>query len=127
VGESAEERNTGLADQVVLRQLDATLDRTRLTDTNRLTIAYEPVWAIGTGVAATEEDASRMATLIREDLDNRFGSGAEHIRILYGGSANDRNAPAFLAANNVDGLLVGSASLSADVFASMVESARITP
>lgn len=127
VGESTEERNTGLADQVVLRQLDATLDRTRLTDTHRLTIAYEPVWAIGTGIAATEEDASRMATLIREDLDNRFGSRAEHIRILYGGSANDRNAPAFLAADNVDGLLVGSASLSADVFASMVESARITP
>jgi triosephosphate isomerase len=127
VGESAEERNMGLADRVVLRQLDSTLDRTRLTDTSRLTIAYEPVWAIGIGVAATEADASQMATLIREDLDARFGSSAEHIRILYGGSANDRNALAFLAAKNVDGLLVGSASLSPEVFASIVESARITP
>lgn len=127
VGESAEERNTGMADRVVLRQIDATLDRTRLTDTSRLTIAYEPVWAIGTGVAATEADASQMATLIREDLDARFGSSADHIRVLYGGSANDRNAPAFLAAKNVDGLLVGSASLSADVFASLIEGARITP
>lgn len=126
VGESADERETGRAGAVVLHQLDSALDGTALSFTKRLTIAYEPVWAIGTGVAATEDDASQMTTLIRQDLDTRFGSIGEQVRVLYGGSANDRNSAEFLAANNVDGLLVGSASLSATTFASMVESARVT-
>lgn len=127
VGESADERDRGMADRVVLLQLDAALKGMGLSETEHLTIAYEPVWAIGTGVAATEDDASKMATLIRQDLNARFGSSAEEVRILYGGSANDRNAPGFLAADNVDGLLVGSASLSADAFTSIVASAQTVP
>lgn len=123
VGESADERDMGRANAVVLRQLDSALDGTALSFTKSLTIAYEPVWAIGTGVAATEDDASQMATLIRKNLGTRYGPSAEEVRVLYGGSANDRNSSAFLSANNIDGLLVGSASLSADAFASMVESA----
>lgn len=123
VGESGEERESGEAESVVQRQLDSALDGLSHAHVPHLTIAYEPVWAIGTGVAATEADAADMATIIRGDLMTRFGSAADTVRILYGGSANDRNAPAFLAAKNVGGLLVGSASLSAGTFGSMIESA----
>jgi triosephosphate isomerase (TIM) len=120
VGESLSERQGGQAEQVVARQLDSALEDVADSMASRLTIAYEPVWAIGTGVAATERDASQMASFVRSDLDTRFGSHSGFMRVLYGGSANDRNAPAFLSAPDVDGLLVGSASLTAESFASMV-------
>lgn len=120
VGESREEREAGQAVQVVRRQLDSALDGFPSTHVVNLALAYEPVWAIGTGIAATEDDAAQMATVIRNDIDARFGSATRTVRILYGGSANDRNAPAFLAADNVDGLLVGSASLTAKTFGTMI-------
>lgn len=123
VGESEAERQAGRAEQVVQRQLDSALDGLGYTRLPQLSIAYEPVWAIGTGVAATENDAADMATVIRNDLVSRFGSAGDQVRILYGGSANDRNASSFLAANNVDGLLVGSASLSPEAFGRMIASA----
>lgn len=123
VGESLAERQAGQAEQVVARQLDSALEDVPASMVSRLTIAYEPVWAIGTGVAATERDASEMASFVRSDLDTRFGSHSTVVRVLYGGSANDRNAPAFLSAPDVDGLLVGSASLTAESFASMIMAA----
>lgn len=123
VGETSEEREAGQAQSVVQRQLDEALLDVDGDDAPRLTIAYEPVWAIGTGVAATEDDASEMATMIRENLKLRFGFLHGTVRILYGGSANESNAASFLAASNVDGLLVGSASLSAASFATMIRAA----
>ncbi|HVL22460.1 MAG TPA: triose-phosphate isomerase, partial [Thermomicrobiales bacterium] len=72
---------------------------------------------------ATERDAAQMASFIRSDLDTRFGSRGAVVRILYGGSANDRNASDFLAAPDVDGLLVGSASLTEETFAAMITAA----
>lgn len=123
VGESSAQRGAGEASNVVQHQLGAALEGFESSRLTSLTIAYEPVWAIGTGVAATEDDAAQMSTVIRHNLSERFESTSDSVRILYGGSANDRNAPAFLAANNVDGLLVGGASLSSDTFGSMIRCA----
>ena len=123
VGESSAQRDAGDASRVVQRQLHAALEGFDASRLERLTIAYEPVWAIGTGVAATAADAAEMSSVIRKDLSRRFESAADSVRILYGGSANDRNAPEFLAAPNVDGLLVGGASLVSETFGSMIRSA----
>ena len=123
VGESLTEREAGQAEQVVARQLDAALEQVEAGEATRVGIAYEPVWAIGTGVAATERDAATMASFIRSDLDRRFSEAGGACRVLYGGSANDRNAGSYLASPDVDGLLVGGASLSATSFAAMIEAA----
>ena len=125
VGETLAERDAGHAEQVVARQLDVALEHIADHDAPRIAIAYEPVWAIGTGIAATARDAARMASFIRGDLDGRFGSPGAQTRILYGGSANDRNAGTFLTSPDVDGLLIGSASLGAEPFASMVTAAVV--
>jgi len=82
-----------------------------------MAIAYEPVWAIGTGKTATPDDASTVHAEIRKALHARVGEVAVSIPILYGGSVNAGNARALLAAKNVDGLLVGGASLAADEWA----------
>lgn len=124
VGESKEERDRGDAVSVVNRQLDIALGDLGRDDADSVTIAYEPVWAIGTGVAATEADAAHMASAIRDTLEKHVGGAAGSIRILYGGSANDQNAAEFLAADGIDGLLVGGASLKPDVFSRMVMAAE---
>jgi triosephosphate isomerase len=79
-------------------------------------VAYEPVWAIGTGLTPTLGDVSEMHRLIREQLGLRYGKASETIRVLYGGSVNPANAKELLAVENVDGALVGGASLKADEF-----------
>jgi triosephosphate isomerase len=86
-------------------------------------VAYEPVWAIGTGKAATPDDAAEMSVYIREQLVARVGDAGAAVRILYGGSANDANAASFLAAESVGGLLIGGASLKSPAFSAMVEAA----
>lgn len=123
VGESAEERASGEAQAVVDRQLQGALDGMSVNDMARLTIAYEPVWAIGTGVAATPDDAAEMSRFIRDTLVTKMGKVAGDIRILYGGSANESNAASFLAAEAVDGLLIGGASLKIPAFTAMIEAA----
>jgi triosephosphate isomerase (TIM) len=92
-------------------------------DVAHLTIAYEPVWAIGTGVAATPDDAAEMSVFIREQLSSYVGQVGRDVRILYGGSANDENAGSFLSAEAVGGLLIGGASLKIPAFSAMVEAA----
>lgn len=121
VGETSTERNAGDAASVVGRQLESALGDLAVDTASSLTIAYEPVWAIGTGVAATADDAAEMAATIRDNLDQRFGGDAHAIRVLYGGSANDQNAGEFLTARGISGLLVGGASLKPDAFARMIE------
>ena len=116
-GEPEDVRNGGDAEKYVLDQLRASLPEKLEGAEEKLTVAYEPIWAIGTGNAATLEDIAAMHSAIREFLKARFGheAGAE-IRILYGGSVKPENAREILGAAEVGGALVGGASLSADSF-----------
>ena len=111
VGETLEERDNGKALDVVLRQLEASLPDN--TSSEWLHVAYEPVWAIGTGRIPEEVDVSEMHAAIRDQLNVRFGDGGKAIGILYGGSMNGDNAAMLLAIPNVDGGLIGGASLTA--------------
>lgn len=115
VGEKIEQRTEGQTDDVVLRQLRAGLSMVEKKDLGRVLIAYEPVWAIGTGMTATPADASAVHAVIRKELGKLSGSeeAAAEIPILYGGSVNKDNARSLLNAQDVDGLLVGGASLDA--------------
>ena len=119
VGEQIEEREAGQTDAVVLRQLRAGLEGLSAEDLRRVIIAYEPVWAIGTGRTATPDDASSAHAAIRAELRVLGGSATDEIPILYGGSVNVGNASALLAARGVDGLLVGGASLDPESWATI--------
>jgi len=120
VGETLEEREAGRLENVVLRQLDAALAGIADSDVARVTVAYEPVWAIGTGRNATPDDAAAAHAILRARLRERIGGAAAHVPILYGGSVKPENAAALLAANDVDGLLVGGASLDPAGFGRIV-------
>ena len=120
VGENRGEREAGEAEMVVLGQLrDVLAD---LPSMPGLVIAYEPVWAIGTGLTATTEEAQEMHAFIRAKLQSITGSG-ERTRIIYGGSVKATNAAALFACQDIDGALVGGASLDADDFAAIVRAA----
>ncbi len=122
VGETLEERESGSAKDVVKRQLLAALEGYPDDRLFRLVVAYEPVWAIGTGVAATADDAEEMCAFIRELLNERFGDSSQVI-IQYGGSANENNVTELLTKPNVGGLLIGGASLKPDAFSNMIRAA----
>jgi|SRR5688572_32471536 len=111
VGERLDERDAGNASGVVVSQLRAGLSRMTQLATREVMVAYEPVWAIGTGRNATPEDASAMHSVIRNELASLCGDRARVTPILYGGSVNSGNARSLLGAPEVDGLLVGGASL----------------
>lgn len=113
VGEKLDEREAGNAESVVVSQLRTGLSQMQHLAAREIMIAYEPVWAIGTGRNATPEDATAMHTVIREELKTLCGERARFTPILYGGSANTGNAPMLLSAAEVDGLLVGGASVDA--------------
>jgi triosephosphate isomerase len=117
VGELLAQREQGETETVVLRQLEAGLAKLSAIAIASMAVAYEPVWAIGTGKTATPDDAEVVHDGIREALEAHVGQAATTIPILYGGSVNPGNAGALLAARNVDGLLVGGASLAADDWA----------
>ena len=122
VGEGLEERKEGRAQEVVSRSLAGSL--AGIESLNRIVVAYEPIWAIGTGEAATGEQAQEMCRLIRRQLADLFGEGtAERIPVLYGGSVSPDNIEEFVSQLDIDGALVGGASLSSDQF---VEIARST-
>lgn len=120
VGELAEERRAGLTATVIERQVRAAISRLDRISGSRLVIAYEPVWAIGTGDAASGEDAQAAAAQIRAILAESDPSGAEAVPILYGGSCTHDNAAEFFAERDIDGALVGGASLNAGSFARIV-------
>jgi triosephosphate isomerase len=124
VGELLDDRRAGLAEHVVARQLEAGVAHLTVGDLARVTVAYEPVWAIGTGVAATPDDAQQMSAMIRRWLLQRFGEPAESVRVLYGGSVAPENAPDLFRQPDVDGGLVGGASLKAPSFLAIVGAAR---
>jgi len=121
VGESLEKREAGRAESVVEAQLIKGLDGLTVADMERIIIAYEPVWAIGTGKTATPEQAQEMHGHIRGVIANTHGGEpAGSLRILYGGSVKPDNIRYLMAKADVDGALVGGASLKADSFAQIV-------
>jgi triosephosphate isomerase len=121
VGETLEERESGKALNVVLGQLHLSLPDTAASQW--LSVAYEPVWAIGTGRVAEPADVAEMHEAIRAALVERFGEDGVKIRILYGGSINGDNADQLLAVPNVDGGLIGGASLTAAKFGPILSAA----
>jgi triosephosphate isomerase len=122
VGETLEERRAGKTEEVLVRQAQQGLTGVALPD--GFIIAYEPVWAIGTGTAATTDDAVQAIGRIRDELAAMYGEGtAETVRVLYGGSVTAENIGEFMAAGGIDGALVGGASLKVDSFSRIVEEA----
>ncbi|MDP6063641.1 MAG: triose-phosphate isomerase [SAR202 cluster bacterium] len=121
VGETISERETGRAEAVVDGQVLTGL--AGVSNIDGISIAYEPVWAIGSGAAASPEDAQAMASRIRQVLSDRFGESAAKTPILYGGSVTDENIPDFMGQPDIDGALVGGASLKPDVFVALTRAA----
>lgn len=122
VGENLAEREAGKTARKINMQLKSALRVISAEDAENLVVAYEPIWAIGSGKAATPEDALEVCTLIREKIGKIFTPDiARKVRILYGGSVNEKNAASFNL-SGIDGVLVGGASLKADTFAAIVRS-----
>ena len=121
VGETQDERDKGEADKIVAKQLEAV--KIDGVDSENLVIAYEPVWAIGTGNAATAEDVKEMHAFIRAKLKEMLAD-SDNLRILYGGSVKADNAAQLLNIENVNGALIGGASLEAKSFVDIAKAAN---
>ena len=122
VGETLDEREQGITEQVVARQLDAVVDSSGIAAFESAVVAYEPVWAIGTGRVATPEQAQAVHAFIRARLAAADGAVAERLRILYGGSMKPSNAGELLSQPDIDGGLIGGASLQAEDFLGIAQS-----
>lgn len=121
VGESLEQRESGVMNAVVSGQTKAALDGIEAKDVETLVIAYEPIWAIGTGKTATKEDANATIAVIRGAIAEVYGKDvAEKVRIQYGGSMNPKNASELMSMPEIDGGLIGGASLKAEDFSKVV-------
>jgi triosephosphate isomerase len=121
VGELLKERKAGTTVQVICRQFDGSFSGVSAENMKKCVIAYEPVWAIGTGEVATPEQAEEVHESIRKMIEKNYNKEvAEAVRIQYGGSVNDKNAKAILAKPNVDGALVGGASLKVEPFMGII-------
>jgi triosephosphate isomerase len=120
IGESLDQREAGEALDVVVGQLKGSLAGIRGDEAGEVVVAYEPVWAIGTGRSASPDDAAEVTDAIRSSLFDVFGPTGDETRILYGGSVNQGNIAGFMAKRSIDGALVGGASLDPDAFAAVV-------
>lgn len=122
VGETLDQREGGITEKVIEQQISGSLDSFSESDMEKTVIAYEPVWAIGTGKVATPEQAEEVHILIRKLLSRSHGSEiAEGVTILYGGSVKASNAAGLFEKENIDGALIGGASLKADEFSAIVK------
>ncbi|HNZ73923.1 MAG TPA: triose-phosphate isomerase [Bacilli bacterium] len=121
VGETLEQREKGQEKQVVKAQLEKNLEGLNKNDIEHLVIAYEPIWAIGTGRTASAEQAEEMCAYVREVVKDLYGQVADKMRVQYGGSVKVDNIKEILSMPNIDGALVGGASLKADDFVKLVE------
>jgi len=121
VGETLQEREQGVTEAVVARQIDAVIDLGGIASFGRAIIAYEPVWAIGTGKVATPDEAQEVHAFIRGKLAQLDADVAGQIKILYGGSMNPSNAAELLSQADIDGGLIGGASLKADDFLAIAQ------
>ncbi|MFW6034787.1 MAG: triose-phosphate isomerase [Halothermotrichaceae bacterium] len=124
VGETLEEREAGNTKDKVKKQVQADLEGLSAAQVEATVIAYEPIWAIGTGKTATAEDANEVIKYIRDLVREDFGDAADKMRIQYGGSVKPHNVEELMAQPEIDGALVGGASLAADSFTSIVKGAK---
>jgi triosephosphate isomerase (TIM) len=124
VGETEEERDRGDTERKLRHQVQEALEKVAKDRLPEVVIAYEPIWAIGTGKTATAEQAQEAVAFVRALVEDQDKAAGQAVRILYGGSLKPDNAPEILALPDVDGALVGGASLEADSFARIVEAAR---
>lgn len=116
IGESLEQRQSGKTYKVLEQQIKRGFEGIENENFNRIVIAYEPVWAIGTGIAATSQEAQEAHAFIRSYINQNYSSTADEIRILYGGSMNEKNCKELLSLPDIDGGLIGGASLNAETF-----------
>lgn len=123
VGETLEQRESGKVESVIAEQLDAVLKAAGIEAFDNMVVAYEPVWAIGTGKTATPEQAQEVHALIRARIAARSSSSAEALRILYGGSVKPDNAATLFSQTDIDGGLIGGAALDAESFLAICEAA----
>jgi len=123
VGETLEEREAGATESVVQRQVAAVIDKAGIQAFSRAVVAYEPVWAIGTGQTATPDQAQAVHALIRAQIAAEDVTIAGRLRILYGGSVKGDNAPDLFAREDIDGGLIGGASLTAESFMAIYQAA----
>ena len=124
VGERLSDRKEGHASRVVVDQLHGSLSQISDDEAGSILVAYEPVWAIGTGESASPEDVRKMVRIIRQTLEEMFGEGTtSRLEVLYGGSTNPDNAKSYLEVEGVGGLLVGGASLNYQHFNSIIQTA----
>ena len=121
VGETSEEREEGRTIEVVETQLEEGLSDVKASDVASMVIAYEPVWAIGTGKNATPEDAQEVCKAIRKKVGNDWKAASDEVRVQYGGSVKGVNAPDLMKQIDIDGLLVGGASLDPDEFSRIIK------
>ena len=123
VGETLEEREGGKVEEVLVRQTKGAFDGVDAADLDNIVIAYEPVWAIGTGKTATAQDANDTIAIIRRTMGELYGekNAEERVRIQYGGSMNPKNAKELMAMPQIDGGLIGGASLKAVDFSQVVK------
>ena len=126
VGESLEVRQSGETEEVVFKQIDANLEGLTSTEIEKVIIAYEPIWAIGTGVQATNEEANSTIKAIRNHIQQQFCAAASKIRILYGGSVKPETIEGLMKEIDIDGALIGGASLNANGFIEIVEKTKST-
>jgi triosephosphate isomerase (TIM) len=124
VGETEEERERGDTERKLRHQVQEALEKVATDRLPEVVIAYEPIWAIGTGLTATPDQAQEAIAFVRALVEDRDKAAGQAVRILYGGSLKPDNAPEILALPDVDGALVGGASLEAGSFAAIVEAAR---
>jgi len=126
VGENLKERESGKTESIIEQEIKALFPKIDSTLAARIIVAYEPIWAIGTGKSSSSEDASIIIKFIRELFSSKYGSKiAERIRILYGGSVDPKNIKEFMNESDIDGALVGGASLNTLSFSQIVKAAKI--
>lgn len=123
VGETMKQRELGLEEEVIKQQIIGALEGITKEQAEKIVIAYEPIWAIGTGKVATKNDANNMIKLIRKEIESLYDKEvANNISILYGGSVNKNNAKELFETSDIDGALVGGASLKVDEFNEIIKS-----
>jgi len=126
IGETEAENEAGKTEEVCARQIDAVINALGVEAFNGAVIAYEPIWAIGTGKSATKEDAQKMCKAVRDVVEGLYGKEvAEKVRIQYGGSVKPENVKEYLSCPDVDGALVGGAALQPESFLALLEGGKL--